>query len=102
MNKTIIKAQQFVDKVRESGINISNASIFGSAVKGNATEDSDIDVCVVSPSFGKDYIEEMVKLRKIALSVDSRIEPIPFTPEDYSDRLGTLASEIRNHSIKLK
>ena len=102
MNQAIKKAQQFVTLARNAGVLVVNASVFGSWAKGRGTADSDIDVCVVSPNFGKDYIEEMVELRKIALKVDSRIEPIPFTPQDLSDSYGTLATEIRKHSIALK
>ncbi|MDP2860574.1 MAG: nucleotidyltransferase domain-containing protein [bacterium] len=102
MNDTIIKAQKFIDLVRNSGIFVSNASVFGSWAKGKASEDSDIDICVVSSDFGKDYIEEMVRLREIALKIDSRIEPIPFNPQDINDPYGSLASEIRKNSICLK
>lgn len=101
MNDAIIKAQEFIDKVRSSGVFVSNALVFGSWAKGIAHKESDIDVCVVSPSFGKDYIADMVSLRKISLSIDSRIEPIPFTPEDFIDPYGTLATQIRLHSIPL-
>lgn len=102
MNQAISKAQKFIDQLRKSGVFVSSSSVYGSWVKGTANKDSDIDVCVISPHFGKDYIKEMVELRKIALEVDSRIEPIPFTPEDFQDPFGTLASEIRKHSINLK
>lgn len=102
MNEAIKKAQEFVNLVRNSGIFVSNASVFGSWAKGKATADSDIDVCIVSPAFGKDYIQEMVDLRKIALKIDSRIEPIPLAPEDLMDPYGTLASEIRKYSLSLK
>ena len=101
MKDVLIKAQKFVDLVRQAGIIVSTAYVFGSWVKDKASKDSDIDVCVVSPNFGDDYIEDMVRLRKISLNVDSRIEPIPFTPQDYNDPLGTLASEIRKNSIEL-
>ena len=102
MGEAVKKAQDFVNLVRESGILVSNASIFGSWAKGKADADSDIDVCVVSPNFGKDSIEEMVQLRKIALKIDSRIEPVPFSPEDLQNPYGTLASEIRKYSLPLK
>lgn len=102
MNEAIKKAQVFVNLVRDSGIFVSSASVFGSWARGGATADSDIDVCVVSPVFGKDYIQEMVDLRKIALKVDFRIEPIPLTPKDLSDPFGSLASEIRKYSLFLK
>jgi len=102
MNDAIVKAQEFIDRVRNSGVFVSNASVFGSWVKGTAHAESDIDVCVVSPNFGKDYIAEMVSLRKISLSIDSRIEPIPLTPEDLADPYSTLASQIRKYSLPLK
>ncbi|MFH1561533.1 MAG: nucleotidyltransferase domain-containing protein [Patescibacteria group bacterium] len=101
MNTAIVKAQKFVDKVRESGVPVSTALVYGSWAKGKANKDSDIDVCVVSPHFGKDYVEEIVRLRKISLTVDSRIEPISFSPQDLKDPYGTLASEIRKFSISL-
>ena len=96
------KAQAFVDAVRSSGTTVTSASLFGSHARGTATEDSDIDVCIVSPQFGRDYIEEMVQLRKIALTIDSRIEPVPLAPEDVVDRLATLPSEIRAYGMSLK
>lgn len=102
MNDVINKAQKFVNLVRNSGTAITSASVFGSWAKGTASENSDIDVCIVSSSFGKDYIAEMVKLRKIGLSVDSRLEPIPFSPQDIADPYGTLATQIRKNSIPLK
>lgn len=102
MNDGVLKAQQFINKVKNAGIDVSSAAVFGSWAKGTATVDSDIDVCVVSADFGKDYIQEMVDLRKIALSVDSRIEPIPLSPADFSDPLATLASHIRKFSLPLQ
>lgn len=101
MNEAIQKAQQFIDKVKRGGIPILHASIFGSWAKGTAHKDSDIDVCVVSPTFGGDFVKEMVALRKIALSVDSRIEPIPFTPEELADPYAPLAAQIRKFSLPL-
>ncbi|OGM23761.1 hypothetical protein A3D00_05195 [Candidatus Woesebacteria bacterium RIFCSPHIGHO2_02_FULL_38_9] len=101
MNDVVSTAKKFVDAVRHSGVFVSNASIFGSYAKGNATNASDIDVCIVSPQFGKDYIGEMVSLRKIALGFDSRIEPIPLTPKDLKDPYSTLASEIRKYGITI-
>ncbi len=99
MNDGLLKAQEFVTTLQKQGIPISQAVLFGSWAKGSATPQSDIDVCVVSDTFGVDYIAEMVRLRKIALTVDSRIEPIPFTTADLHDRLSSFATEIRNHSI---
>lgn len=64
--------------------------------------DSDIDICIVSPAFaGKDFFDEMIRLNILGLKVDSRIEAVPFTPDDLQDRYSTLAAEIRTHGIPL-
>lgn len=102
MNDARKIAQSFVDAVRRSGTTVTSASLFGSYAKGTATDDSDIDVCVVSPQFGNDYIDEMVGLRKIALTIDSRIEPVPLAPKDASDRLASLPVEVRKYGVPLK
>ena len=73
--------------------------LFGSRAKGKAGPDSDIDVAVVSPQFGQDVTEEMMMLRKIALKVDSHIEPVPLCPEDLDDNFSTLAHEIKRYGI---
>lgn len=101
MNDGVVKAQAFVNQLQKSGISFSKALLFGSWAKGKATNDSDIDICVISDKFGKDYTQEMVDLRKVALTIDSRIEPIPFTSEDLNDPHSSIAMEIRKNSIGL-
>jgi hypothetical protein len=58
-------------------------------------------VAVVSPQFGKDNLKEIFFLRKIALKVNSRIEPVPFSPTDITDRYSTLAQEIKKYGINI-
>lgn len=77
--------QLFLDKLQRSGITISQAYIFGSYAKGKANKWSDIDLAIVSPQITEDRFEERVKLTKIAISVDDRLEPLPFTPDTFSD-----------------
>ncbi len=78
-------AQLFLEKLRNNGIIVSKAYIFGSYVNGKADKWSDIDIAVVSPNIGKDRFEERVKLTKLAISVDDRLEPLPFNDETFSD-----------------
>lgn len=101
MNEAKNKAKQFIKSLSRIGIKVSKAYLFGSFAKGKAKKDSDIDVCIVSHSFSKDYFAEMVRLRKHSLKIDSRIEPVPFLPEDLNDKYSTLASEIRKYGISL-
>lgn len=98
-NIAINIAKDFVRMVSENGIPVDSAYIFGSYAKGYAKIDSDIDVCVISKKFGKDYIKEMVDLRKIALKIDSKIEPIAFSISDLNDKYSSLATEIRQTGI---
>ncbi len=101
MNDVRKIASNYIDEVKRSGILVEKAFLFGSYAKGKANKYSDIDVCVVSPVFGDDYIGNMVSLRKIALAVDSKIEPIPFAPGDLEDRYSSLASEIKRTGIRI-
>ena len=101
MKKITDIAKQYVKSVKNSGMNISNAYLFGSYAKGNPHKDSDIDICIVSDQFGDDYIDEAVKLRVISFDVDNRIEPVPFTTLDLNDKYSSLASEIKKYGISL-
>jgi len=101
MNDITTIAQRYVQGLKNSGIPIVKAYLFGSYAKGNPHEYSDIDICVVSDSFGNDYIEESVNLRKLAFDIDNRIEAVPFTTDDLNDKYSTLASEIKKYGITL-
>jgi predicted nucleotidyltransferase len=66
-------------------------------------KDSDIDVAVVSPDFGKDRFEEGVRLFQIACDIDPRIEPIPLSPESFeNDTWLPLIYEIRKNGVEVK
>lgn len=93
--------REYVAQVKQAGIPVAEAYLYGSYAKGNAGKDSDIDICIVSPVFGKDYFSEMLKLTKIRRAVDERIEPVPFTSLDLKDKYSSLAQEIRSFGIKI-
>ena len=100
--KTVINiAKKYIDHVKKSGIPVSAAYLFGSFAKNTAKKYSDIDICVISKKFGKDYFDEAVKLRHLTWDVDDRIEPVPYRPEDLNDRYSTLAHEIKTFGILL-
>ena len=75
--------------------------IFGSYVKDYANAESDIDLCIVSSSFGRDPIDEMQYLFKQTRKVDTRIEPIPVSPKEYRTSSSPLISEIRNSGYEI-
>jgi len=101
MNDAVNISRRFVDSVKKSGVTVQKAYLFGSFAKDQIRPDSDIDICVVSDQLGNDFISEMVKLRKISLKIDDRIEPIPYGPEDFANKYDPLAHEIQNTGILL-
>lgn len=77
---------------------IAAAYIYGSYVRGTATEWSDIDVAVVSPDFTGDLFTAQLALMQLAARIDDRIEPRAFAPEDFNAN-NPLASAIQHTGI---
>jgi len=63
--------------------NIHSVVVFGSAARGEAREDSDIDVAVFSEEFGNDPVMEMTDLFRLRRRVNPALEPIPFSRDAY-------------------
>lgn len=95
MTDPVSISRKFVRELTAKGIPVTKAYLFGSYAKGKVKSYSDIDICIVSPDFGKDLIDEMVRLRQISRSVDNRIEPLPFGIDDMNNPYDPLAAEIR-------
>ncbi|MCF6149615.1 MAG: nucleotidyltransferase domain-containing protein [Candidatus Kuenenia sp.] len=99
--------EQIVSKLAKvltaKGIHIDKIILYGSQVPGgNPRMDSDIDLAVISPDFGKDRFEEGKTLLQIAWRIDPRIEPIPISSESYeNDTWVPLIYEIRQKGIIL-
>ena len=90
---------KYISEVVKSGIPVDSAYLFGSYAKGNSKRDSDIDICIISPKFGKDYFKESLTLDFLTHTVDCRIEAVPFHPNDLKDKYSTLAAEIKKYGI---
>lgn len=75
----------YLNKLSEAGIAVSKAYLFGSYVRGKTDKWSDIDIAIVSSQIGNDRFEERIRLTEIAISVDDRIEPLPFNQETFTD-----------------
>lgn len=89
--------QQYRQVLIRAGIPVEKIILFGSYAKGNPKPWSDIDVCIVSPMFGKDNYDETVRLMKLTSGVENMIEPHPYSPKDLDDPWDPLAYEIRTH-----
>ena len=95
-NTVLDKLQTFITALKNSGISIESAYLFGSYATNHAGKWSDIDVAIVSPDFSADRI----RLMKLSTEVDTRIEPVPFHSRDFIDA-DPLVGEIKKHGISL-
>jgi len=93
--------KEYKDELLLSGITIDKIIIFGSQAKGTANKWSDLDVCVVSPTFGHDSLAERVMLTKIGHKISDDIEPHPMNLSELNDKFNPLANEIRNYGIEV-
>lgn len=100
-NDAIQIAKKFVSSIKTNGMPVTTAYLFGSYAKGNPHPGSDIDVCIVSPKLGKDFIDEYVKLSTVAGKIDDKIEPHPMSPADFAEKYNLLAHEIKTHGVSL-
>ena len=80
--------------MERNNIKISEAIIFGSHAKETPKEESDIDIALVSTAFTGDRFADRRRIVPLRRKIDSRIEPIPFRPEDFHDG-GLLVDEIK-------
>ena len=92
-------AKKFAELVKKE-MNIKNVYLYGSAVKGMNTEDSDIDIAVIGDDFIGDPIEDTFKLMKIRRKVDYRIEPHPFKSSEFR-KSNPFVKEILSTGIKV-
>ncbi len=93
---SVIKiVKMYIEELEKNGIKISEAVILGSHAKGEVHHESDIDIALISDAFTGDRFEDRRRIVPLRRRIDSRIEPIPFRPEDFNDG-GMLVEEIKS------
>ena len=85
----------FAEHIQKDGLPIEKLIIFGSYAKGTAHEHSDIDLCIISPKFGKDAIRKLQYLLKQSRYIDNDIEPFPLSIKEYKNGISPLIAEIK-------
>ena len=78
------KLRRFLSMVKEEGIRLDKVILFGSYVKGMQNEWSDLDIALVSKDFTGIGFYDCKRINPFIIKVDSRIEPHPFTTEDFT------------------
>jgi predicted nucleotidyltransferase len=93
--------KKYAEILTKEGIKVEALYLFGSRAKGTNHQYSDLDTCIVSPNFGKDYCEETINLMKLTRKASWLIEPHPFSLTDFNDKSNDFAREIQKTGIQI-
>ena len=77
--------RRFASQIRNEIDNKALVVLFGSYAKNKATERSDIDIAVVSETFGNNLAENFARLTVIAYGINVEIEPHPFSLDNWNN-----------------
>ncbi len=93
-------AERFIEKVRESGLTVSEALLFGSYAKGLQTEYSDIDLAIVLGPGVAHSFDIDVQLMVLRMGDEIDIEPHAFSQDEFSEDI-PLVNQIISHGIRI-
>lgn len=94
--------KRYYHSLRKNGVPLEGMILFGSYARGDFHKDSDIDVCLLSPVFGKDAFRDRKMIAERCSKPDSRIELFPVNPQKFlKDRLSPLLHEIRKDAVRI-
>ena len=92
---------QYIETVKKSGIPVQEVYLFGSAARGTMHAGSDIDLCIISPVFGKNRFDERLRLMNMREGISDIVEPHPYSPSDFNDPYDPLSFEIKKTGVRL-
>ena len=96
--KNIIKEYKIV--LKNSGIEAEKILLYGSYASGKANIWSDIDLVIVSKSFGKrNTIDRMEFLSKKAAEVDDSLEVLGYTSDEFRKAKNSIFANILSESL---
>jgi uncharacterized protein len=77
--------ERYLNILRENNIPLWPVYLYGSCIKGDYHEESDIDIAVFWDKDTIDGFDEDVQLLKLTRKVDLRIEPHSFARTDFDE-----------------
>jgi predicted nucleotidyltransferase len=102
-NQVKQEIKQYIQILKQDKLPITKAILYGSYAKHKQNEWSDIDLCIISPKFKNsfDALNYLWMKRKI-FDIHYTIEPIGFSPKDFTDKYDSLINEIKTTGIEIK
>jgi predicted nucleotidyltransferase len=103
-NKAVLNAiRNYISAVRQAGIAVSQAILFGSFARGNERPDSDIDLVVVAPEFDERSEADVDLLWELRAFTDARIEPIACGEQQWlKDNVSLILNVARREGIMIE
>lgn len=84
-------------------IPVSAAYVFGSQARGDATAQSDIDIAIISPAFGKDRLQDGFYLQGKLWEVPYKnIDVLGYSPEYFEHEDSPIIHEIKQHGVLIE
>jgi len=90
---------QYLQLLKTTEIKVEEAYVFGSYVRGNFHENSDIDLALVISDL-TDRFDMQTELLKLGRNFDYIIEPHPFNQNDFN-HLDPLTHEILTTGVRV-
>ena len=95
--KIIAIVKEFAELVKQN-FPVKQIYLFGSYAKGNAEEESDIDVAVILDHIGGNFLTQNTKLFQLRREIELRIEPVLL---DFNNDLSGFLNEIQTNGIQI-
>ena len=96
-NKIINIVKKYAELVKQN-YSVNQIYLFGSYIKGNAREESDIDVAIILDKIGDDYLDISTKLFQLRRKIDLRIEPVLL---ELNNDISGFLNEIRTNGLQI-
>ena len=95
--------RKFLRRLLQEGIPVDKAYLYGSFARGEESEESDIDVLLVSEVFDKNDDQKVGKTWRISRSIDVRIEPYTVGKERFSnDEFSPLLQVVKREGLEIQ
>ena len=103
LDTVIDLVRRYLALLRQHGIQIDRAVLFGSQARGQAHANSDIDLLLLSPDFETLTWKQEELLWALTAQVDSRLEPIPCGERQWwTDQISPLIEMARQEGLVIE
>ncbi len=95
--------QMLLKRLVQEGIPVEKAFLYGSYARGEANEESDIDILLVSELFDDNDDRTVGKTWRISSTIDTRIEPYTVGKKRFlTDRTSPLLQLVKQEGFEIQ